>query len=172
MGTTFFGKHGLDVRSSQTWVLSGELHFQAAPQTFSVGLWGGRCLRLCGPKMCVSLNSPLDIVGAGSLRWGRGAQRAQTFTCLCITCRACLKCRLGVGVSRFEVEFRNLGFPGGLEDKESACNARDRGSIPGSGRSPGEEDGNPLQNSCLENSKDRGAWRATVLGVAESDMTE
>ena len=44
--------------------------------------------------------------------------------------------------------------------------------IPGSGRSPGEGNGNPLQDSCLENSMDRGAWQATVHGVAESDMTE
>ena len=50
--------------------------------------------------------------------------------------------------------------------------AGDVGSIPGSGRSPGEGHGKPLQYSCLENPIDRGAWRATVLGVAESDMTE
>ena len=52
--------------------------------------------------------------------------------------------------------------------KESACNARDPGSIPGWGRSPGEGNGNPLQYSCLENSMDRGAWWATVYGVAKS----
>ena len=45
------------------------------------------------------------------------------------------------------------------DGKESACNARDLGSIPGSGRSPGEMNGNPLQYSCLENPMDRGAWR-------------
>ena len=50
-----------------------------------------------------------------------------------------------------------LGFPGGSDGKESAYNAEDQGSIPGSGRSPGEEDSYPLQNSCLENSMDRGA---------------
>ena len=49
-----------------------------------------------------------------------------------------------------------------------ACNAGDRGSIPGSGRSPREGNGNPLQYSCLENSMDGGAWRATVHGVAKS----
>ena len=50
--------------------------------------------------------------------------------------------------------------------KESACNAGDPGSIPGSGRPPGEGNGNPLQYSCLENHMDRGAWQATVRGVA------
>ena len=64
------------------------------------------------------------------------------------------------------------GFPGGSEVKSSACNAGDLGSIPGSGRSPGEENGNPLQYSCLENPMDRGAWLATVHWVAESDTTE
>ena len=49
--------------------------------------------------------------------------------------------------------------------KESACNAGDRGSIPGSERSPGEGNGNPLQYSCLVTPKDRGAWQATVHGV-------
>ena len=52
--------------------------------------------------------------------------------------------------------------------KESACNAGDQGVIPGSGRSPGEENGTPLQYSCLQNLMDRGAWRATVHGVAKS----
>ena len=61
-----------------------------------------------------------------------------------------------------------LGFPGGSDGKASACNAGDRGLIPGSGRSPGEGNVNPLQYSCLENSMDRGAWWATVHGVAKS----
>ena len=51
-----------------------------------------------------------------------------------------------------------LGFPDGSDGKESTCNAGDPGSIPGSGRSPGERNGYPLQYSCLENSMDRGAW--------------
>ena len=54
----------------------------------------------------------------------------------------------------------------------SACNAGDLGSIPGSGRSPGEGNGNPLQYSCPENPMDGRAWWVTVHGVAESDMTE
>ena len=53
-----------------------------------------------------------------------------------------------------------------------AGDARDTGSIPGSGRSPGVGSGNQLQYSCLENSMDREAWSATVLGVSESDMSE
>ena len=60
------------------------------------------------------------------------------------------------------------GFPGGSDSKESAFNVGDPGSIPGSGRYPGEGNGNPLQYSGLENSMDRGAWRATVNGVPES----
>ena len=63
-----------------------------------------------------------------------------------------------------------LGFPGGLEGKEYACNAVDMGLIPGFGKSPGEGNGNPLQYSCLENPRDRGAWRTTVHGVAKSWM--
>ena len=58
-----------------------------------------------------------------------------------------------------------MGLPGGLDGKESACNAGDPGSIPGSGRSPGEGNGYPLQYSYLENSMDRGAWQATFHGV-------
>ena len=51
-----------------------------------------------------------------------------------------------------------LGFPGGSEGKASACNAGNPGSIPGSGRSPGKGNINPLQYSCLENPMDGGAW--------------
>ena len=51
-----------------------------------------------------------------------------------------------------------MGFPGGSDVTKSAWNAGDLGSIPGSGRSPGEGNGNPLQYPCLENSMDRGAW--------------
>ena len=58
-----------------------------------------------------------------------------------------------------------LGFPGGSVGKESAYNAGDMGLIPGSGRSPGKGNGNPLQYSCPENPMDRRAWWATVHGI-------
>ena len=57
------------------------------------------------------------------------------------------------------------GFLPSSVGKESACNTGDLGLIPGSGRSPGEGNGNPLQYSCLENSMDRGARQARVHGV-------
>ena len=63
-------------------------------------------------------------------------------------------------------------LPGGSRVKNQPANAGDKGSIPGSKRSPGEENGNPLQYSCLENSMDRGAWWAIVHRVAEADTTE
>ena len=59
-------------------------------------------------------------------------------------------------------------FPSGSVVENLLANAGDAGSIPGSGRSPGEGNGNPLQYSCLENPMDRGAWRATDHGVAKS----
>ena len=58
------------------------------------------------------------------------------------------------------------GFPSRSADKEPACSAGDPGSIPGSGRSPGEGNGHPPQYSCLGNPMNRGAWRARVHGVA------
>ena len=62
----------------------------------------------------------------------------------------------------------SYGFPGGLDGKEFACNAGDPGSTPGLGSSPGEGNGNTLQYSCLENSMDRRAWWATVIGTPKS----
>ena len=64
----------------------------------------------------------------------------------------------GFSVRSFELPCSSFG-------KEPACNTGDPGSISGSGRSPGEENGNPLQYSCLENPMGRGAWWATVYGV-------
>ena len=71
---------------------------------------------------------------------------------------------------RFGVTGRKKGLPWWLSSKESAYKAGDVGSVPGWGRSPGGGHGNSLQYSCLEIPMDRGAWRATVHGVAELDM--
>ena len=70
-------------------------------------------------------------------------------------------------LSRFVID-----FSGGSDGKEPACNADDLGLIPGSGRSLGEGNGNPLQYSYLENSMDKGAWQSTPHGIAELDTTE
>ena len=65
--------------------------------------------------------------------------------------------------------YYHMGFPYNSVGKESTCNEGDLDSILGSGEPPGEENGNSFQYSFLENSMDRGNWRATVHGVAESD---
>ena len=65
-------------------------------------------------------------------------------------------------------EIKRKLFPGGSDSKASVYNAGDLGSIPGLGRSTGEGNGNPLQYYCLENPMDRGAWWATIHGVAKS----
>ena len=68
----------------------------------------------------------------------------------------------------FHSDVPSTVFPGGSDGKDSACNAGELSSIPRSGRSPGEGNGNPLHYSCLKNPMDRGAWWATVHGVAKS----
>ena len=65
-----------------------------------------------------------------------------------------------------------MGFPGGSDGEESACNAGDLGSVPGSGRYSGEGNGYPLQYSCQENSMDRGTLAGNTVHVTESDATE
>ena len=76
--------------------------------------------------------------------------------------------RLNVqALATFSFSFPHGNLTGGSDGKESACSAGDLGSIPRSRRSPGEGHGYPLQYSCLENSMDRGAWRASVHGIAK-----
>ena len=74
----------------------------------------------------------------------------------------------GVSFPALPMDCRTPQIFNGSISKESACKAGDPGSIPGSGKSPGEGNGNPLQCSFLENPRDRGAWWATVCGVAQS----
>ena len=76
-----------------------------------------------------------------------------------------LELQLKLQSFQFKVE---MGFPGGSDGKESACNAGDLGSTPGLGRSPREGNDNPLQYTCLENPMGRGAWQATVQGVTKN----
>ena len=65
-----------------------------------------------------------------------------------------------------------VGFPGGSDGKAFVCNEGDPGLIPGLGRSPGEGNGYPLQDSCLENAMDRGDWQATVARVGHDLVTK
>ena len=67
-----------------------------------------------------------------------------------------------------QAAYPSLGFPGGSDGKESACNAGELGLIPELGRSPGEGDSNPLQYSCLENSMNRRVWCTIVQEIADS----
>ena len=77
------------------------------------------------------------------------------------------------GLAKSQTWLSNFtSFPGGSDDKESACNAGDLDLIPGLGWYPEEGNSYPLQYSCLENPMDRGAWQATVHKVTESDATE
>ena len=83
---------------------------------------------------------------------------ARVRVCVCVCVCVCLCIDL----------WHCVGFPGGSDGKESAFNATDPCSIPGSGRSPAERNGKPLQYSCLENCTVRGAWLAVVHGIAKS----
>ena len=91
------------------------------------------------------------------------------YACLGIGASTCLL-RTSIHSAYVEHLLRVWGFPGDSDDKESACNVGDPGLIPGSGKSSGEGNGNPLQYSCLENSMDRRAWQAIVHGVAKSQI--
>ena len=101
--------------------------------------------------------SPAEAWVSSGLLWRQGLWLQQTWELWCS------------GVSPFEGSHHyHQGFPRGSEDKVSTCNARDPALIPGLGRSPGEENDNPLQQSCLENSMDGEGWLATVYGVTKS----
>ena len=105
------------------------------------------------------VETELSFEGCVRFRQGSGGAR-------------CGKSQQATAVSRVSTFNLFLNFPGGSDGKESAYNAGDLGSIPRSGRSPGEGNGNPLQYCCLENPMDRGAVWAAVHGIAESDTTE
>ena len=83
----------------------------------------------------------------------------------------CLQKSLFFFFSSEDKQEKGKGFPGSSDGKESACNVGDLGSIPGTGRSPRERNGNSLQYSYLENPMDGGAWWAIVYGVTKSSST-
>ena len=85
--------------------------------------------------------------------------RVCVYTCIYVCVYVCVYVYIYIHIQ---------GFHGGSDSKESACNAGDPGLIPGSGGSPGKENGNPLQYSCLGNPMNTGAWKAIVHGVAKS----
>ena len=113
---------------------------------------------------------------------GAGRQVPHSTSIVCVVVHGCrdhdMPTDAHLPLSPFKGHFQSIlrirkqGFPGGSEGKASACNVGGLGSIPGSGRSPGEGNGNPLHYSCLESPMDGVAWQATAHGVAESDRTE
>ena len=113
--------------------------------------WGGQGLALEKMSLCRcwSLLCGVTEQTRAQAPWLHGSFKSSLVLCVCVcVCAA--------------------GCPGGSDSKESACNAGDSGSIPGSRRAPGEENGYPLQYFCLENPKDSGAWWATLHGVEKS----
>ena len=108
-----------------------------------------------------SLGATVPTAASGSLRGP-----------ICVITFACVGSELRQNYGRKDQDITSVllmafGIPDDSDGKESACSVGDPGSIPGSGISPGEGNGTPLQYSCLENSMDRGAWWATVHGVAK-----
>ena len=95
-------------------------------------------------QSCLTLSNPMDYSPPGSSMSGIFQVRVLEWG--------------AIAFSDIVLYFTVMGLLWWLRGKESACNAGDAGSIPGSGRSPGGGNGNPLQYSCLENSMDRGAW--------------
>ena len=121
--------------------------------------WPGQLLACVASSRLFSLSVPI-------FKWG-----SYIFHCLMDAWRASESedtqdCQSPATLAR--LVFISRGFPGGSAVKNPPANARDSGSVSGSGRSPEEGYGNPLQYSCLGNHMDRGAWRATVYGVAKN----
>ena len=116
-------------------------------------LWTVNCTGSDSPRVWMQCPPP-----------GRGDQLAPL---LSATWQQHQQQQLILGCRSWTRVYISEGFPGGLAGKESAYNAGDLGSIPGSGRSPGGGNGTTLQYSCLENPMDRGVWRATVHGATK-----
>ena len=116
---------------------------------------------------------PNSSISQGYLRGPETSEQDVPFKVLKLSCVLLRARKIEQG---FKATFQQArtGFPGGSDSKESTYNAGDPSLIPGSGRFPGEGNGNSLQYSCLENCMDRGTWWALILtlwGRKESDMT-
>ena len=124
-------------------------------------------------------SKPEEFRGWGRKDWESGISRANHYTQDGQATRSCSVAQgtvssalrhasLEKNVRRGTCIYTHRGLPCSSVGKESACNAGDPGLIPGSGRSPGGGNGNPLQDSCLEIPMDRGAWQATAPGIASA----
>ena len=124
------------------------------------------------PRVCKISLASTGLVLRLHLPGGTQIVHSQSFLPTAHTDRYVYTCA-HVYTTNFVCMYTNMyacvnSFPGGSEVKNLLCDTGDSGSIPGSGRSLGEGNGNLVQYSCLENPMDRGAWRATVHGVAKS----
>ena len=126
------------------------------------------CLTLCDPLDCSPPGSSVHGIFPGN-NTGVGCHflLQEIFLTQGLNPSLCVSC-IGRQIHYHCATWEALCLIQRFDGKESACNAGDLGSIPGSGRSPGKGNGNPLQYSCLENSIDRGAWWATVYDVTKS----
>ena len=126
------------------------------------------------PSSSVHGISQARILEWVDIHFSRGSSQPRDRTCFCCIGRWILyhcttwEASIKQLLPLIQCFFSGRDFPGGSVVKNLPANAGDAGSIPGSGRSPGEGNDNPLQYSCLENSMDREAWQATVRGVTNS----
>ena len=118
-------------------------------------------------NLCLTLATPIDCSLPGS--FVHGISQAGILECIAISfSKIYHSLNICIYACIYVCIYVYMGFSGGSDAKESACNAGDLGSIPGLGRSPGEGNGTPLQYSCLENPMDRGDWWVAVHVVAKS----
>ena len=123
------------------------------------------CIASSSSSHCTSFTYTLLIHMLGHIE-REGVGEGSVFFPTSILCLH-RKLQKGSNISLFKTS-SDKGFPSGSDSKGSACSAGDLDSVSGLGRSPGEGNDHSLQYSCLENSMDRGAWEATVHGVAKS----
>ena len=154
-GVDFYGSPGQEAQSMSGYHCNQRCMKNLSHSTqLLLHLESMRCARFCLCRCCL---------------WTTCRARVLSFSKkLSVWCRVRL---VASKVNRSDIHSGSVmdrGSPGGSDGKESACNAGDLGSIPGSGKSPGEGNGYPLQYVCLGNAMDRGTWWATVSGAAKS----